>query len=86
MIEAIAWGLGTGISVMAISNAIKSIYGKKTCEFHNKVMNVYNSDIATIKSNLMLLTVYIMKQADAEGINLQEKIINSLMKKDKDRN
>jgi hypothetical protein len=83
MIETIAWALGISSVAFAVGNTISNIYSKKTCEFHNKVINSYTSDIATIKSNIMLLTAYIMKEADREGINLQEKIIDSLMKKDK---
>ena len=83
MIESIAWALGTIGVAFVVGNTISNIYGKKTCKFHDKIINTYTSDIATIKSNFMLLTVYIMKQADIEGINLQEKIISSLMKRDK---
>jgi hypothetical protein len=85
MIESVAWGVGIGTSVWAVSSAVKSLYGKRVCALHDRVILVYTSDIAMIKSNFMLLTAYIMRKADEEGIDLQKKIIESMMKKG-DRN
>lgn len=81
MIEAIAYSLGIGISVWSISNAISSVYGKKHCNSHEKIIGILFSDIATIKSNFILLSAYVTRRADEEGINLNDSIIKSMMKK-----
>jgi hypothetical protein len=81
MIEAVAWGLGTGVSVWAICGAVKSVCGKPHCEMHDEVVGIMMSDIATIKSNMMLLSSFATRQANGEGIDLNERIIQSLMRK-----
>ena len=71
VIGSVAFVAGGGASV------IKTLNGKKVCNLHGLLM----SDVASIKTGIMLLSSYVTRQADAEGINLNDVLIKSMMKK-----
>ena len=47
------------------------------CRLHGPLM----SDIASIKQSIVNLTVYVLKEAEKEGRDIQQEIINAMMKK-----
>lgn len=47
------------------------------CKLHAPLM----SDIASIKSAMVSLSVYVLKESEQEGRDLQQEIINAMMKK-----
>ena len=51
------------------------------CKSHGKL----TSDIASIKSAIVDLAVYIMKEAEQEGRNLQQEIIDAMMNKKRNK-
>ena len=77
MIEAVAWGLGTGLTALAISNTLKGIYGKKVCALHGALM----SDIVSIKSAMIKVTIYVSDKATEEGRDLNKEIMDTMMKR-----
>jgi hypothetical protein len=66
MIEAVAWGLGTGLSVFAISGTVKSLWGqRKTCPFHPRM-----------EKAILLIAAYVTDKATQEGRDLNKEIIS----------
>jgi len=55
----------------------KSNNRNSSCKLHPPLM----SDIASIKNAVVQLAVYVMKEAEQEGRNLQQEIISAMMKK-----
>lgn len=51
--------------------------GQNVCGLHGALM----SDLASIKNALVNLAVYATKEATKEGRDLQQEIINAMMKK-----
>ena len=51
--------------------------GNEVCKYHGSLM----SDLASIKSSMVNLAVYVLKEAEKEGRDLQQEIINAMMKK-----
>jgi hypothetical protein len=56
---------------------VKSKNGNSPCKLHYPLM----SDLASIKSAVVNLAVYVLKAAEKEGRDLQQEIINAMMKK-----
>jgi hypothetical protein len=73
-LTAISLGLG---GLWSASRVVGSFNGKKVCGLHAPLM----SDIVSIKNAMVQLTVYMMKEAEKEGRDLQQEIINAMMKK-----
>ena len=73
--------LGTSIAVciliITIGTTVIKIRSKKVCDLHFSLM----SDLASIKNAMVSLTVYVMKEANHEGRDLQQEIITAMMKK-----
>ena len=73
--------LGTSVAVciliITIGTTVIKIRGKKVCNLHSSLM----LDLASIKNAMVSLTVYVMKEANHEGRDLQQEIITAMMKK-----
>jgi hypothetical protein len=81
MIETVAWAGGiTGVA-FAVASTVKSLYSKKVCSLHDGTILTITSDLASIKSCLMKVTTYVADKATQEGRDLENEIIDLLMKK-----
>jgi len=73
--------LGTSMAacilIITIGTTVIKIRSKKVCNLHSSLM----SDLASIKNAMVSLTVYVMKEANHEGRDLQQEIITAMMKK-----
>lgn len=73
--------LGTSVAacilIITIGTTVIKIRGKKVCNLHSSLM----LDLASIKNAMVSLTVYVMKEANHEGRDLQQEIITAMMKK-----
>lgn len=81
--------VGTSVTIIGVSfgifvstaSIIKTLYGKRFCEDHIKVMGVFTSEVATLKNCMMKLVIYVTGKASDEGRDLNKELIDQLMKK-----
>lgn len=52
-------------------------HGNEVCKYHEPLM----SDLVSIKNAVVSLAVYVLKEAEKEGRDLRQEIINTIIKK-----